>query len=132
MNGSAPATDYHATTGPLNTYDDNVVDLEVVEETYNQGGETYEPAAPWFEEYSERFLAEQSDRERMARTPLVQFPSRTSYPSFSPARDEAPPARVQPAEPFRYTAAKIGRNDPCWCGSGKKYKRCHLGKDAPG
>jgi hypothetical protein len=23
-------------------------------------------------------------------------------------------------------AAKIGRNDPCWCGSGKKYKKCHL------
>ena len=22
-------------------------------------------------------------------------------------------------------AGKIGRNDPCWCGSGKKYKRCH-------
>ncbi len=22
--------------------------------------------------------------------------------------------------------AKIGRNDPCWCGSGKKYKKCHL------
>jgi len=21
---------------------------------------------------------------------------------------------------------KIGRNDPCWCGSGTKYKRCHL------
>jgi preprotein translocase subunit SecA len=20
---------------------------------------------------------------------------------------------------------KIGRNDPCWCGSGKKYKKCH-------
>ena len=20
---------------------------------------------------------------------------------------------------------KIGRNDPCYCGSGKKYKRCH-------
>jgi preprotein translocase subunit SecA len=20
---------------------------------------------------------------------------------------------------------KLGRNDPCWCGSGKKYKRCH-------
>jgi len=28
---------------------------------------------------------------------------------------------------------KIGRNDPCWCGSGKKYKKCHLervGEDA--
>ena len=22
-----------------------------------------------------------------------------------------------------------GRNDPCWCGSGKKYKRCHLDAD---
>ncbi len=24
---------------------------------------------------------------------------------------------------------KLGRNDPCWCGSGKKYKRCHLEED---
>jgi hypothetical protein len=23
----------------------------------------------------------------------------------------------------------IGRNDPCWCGSGKKYKHCHLRAD---
>jgi preprotein translocase subunit SecA len=33
---------------------------------------------------------------------------------------EAPPApRVRPIEP-----GKIGRNDPCPCGSGKKYKKC--------
>lgn len=25
--------------------------------------------------------------------------------------------------------AKIGRNDPCWCGSGKKYKSCHAHVD---
>jgi len=24
---------------------------------------------------------------------------------------------------------KIGRNDPCHCGSGEKYKKCHLPKD---
>ena len=24
---------------------------------------------------------------------------------------------------------KIGRNDPCWCGSGHKYKDCHLDFD---
>jgi methionyl aminopeptidase len=24
----------------------------------------------------------------------------------------------------------LGRNDPCWCGSGKKYKKCHLAADA--
>jgi uncharacterized protein YecA (UPF0149 family) len=23
----------------------------------------------------------------------------------------------------------IGRNDVCWCGSGRKYKKCHLGDD---
>ncbi len=24
---------------------------------------------------------------------------------------------------------KIGRNNPCWCGSGKKFKECHLDRD---
>ena len=23
----------------------------------------------------------------------------------------------------------LGRNEPCWCGSGRKYKRCHLDRD---
>ncbi len=26
-------------------------------------------------------------------------------------------------------AAKIGRNEPCWCGGGKKYEACHLDAD---
>ena len=25
----------------------------------------------------------------------------------------------------------LSRNDPCWCGSGKKFKKCHLGKEHP-
>ena len=24
---------------------------------------------------------------------------------------------------------KLGRNDPCWYGSGNKYKKCHLDRD---
>lgn len=28
-------------------------------------------------------------------------------------------------EEFENKKKKIGRNDPCWCGSGKKYKKCH-------
>ncbi|MBL0142129.1 MAG: UPF0149 family protein [Betaproteobacteria bacterium] len=28
-------------------------------------------------------------------------------------------------EPIKREAAKVGRNDPCPCGSGKKYKACH-------
>ena len=29
----------------------------------------------------------------------------------------------------RVTNMKIGRNDPCWCGSGRKYKTCHMQLD---
>ncbi|MEQ1544202.1 preprotein translocase subunit SecA [Methyloglobulus sp.] len=32
---------------------------------------------------------------------------------------------VAPAQPFVREANKIGRNDPCPCGSGKKFKQCH-------
>src|SRR2546427_239819 len=39
----------------------------------------------------------------------------------------APPAAPRPAPaPRMPTGEKIGRNDPCYCGSGKKYKKCHL------
>ena len=31
------------------------------------------------------------------------------------------------SQPVRREAAKVGRNDPCPCGSGKKYKHCHGG-----
>ena len=42
--------------------------------------------------------------------------------SQQPARvggDDATPKTVRREEP------KVGRNDPCPCGSGKKYKKCH-------
>ena len=40
---------------------------------------------------------------------------RTTAPSRSSGRDSA---RLDEHE-------QIGRNDPCWCGSGKKFKKCH-------
>src|SRR4029077_13878427 len=36
---------------------------------------------------------------------------------------QAGPAQAEPPKPVR-AAAKVGRNDPCPCGSGKKYKKC--------
>ena len=35
-----------------------------------------------------------------------------------------PGADVDVIQPIRNTAPRIGRNDPCPCGSGKKYKKC--------
>ena len=34
------------------------------------------------------------------------------------------------AEPVRRSGPKVGRNDPCPCGSGKKYKKCHGAQSA--
>ncbi|HVM69522.1 MAG TPA: SEC-C metal-binding domain-containing protein, partial [Gaiellaceae bacterium] len=43
--------------------------------------------------------------------------------------DEAPaPIPNQPsvnAPVVKSEHEKVGRNDPCWCGSGKKFKKCH-------
>ena len=33
------------------------------------------------------------------------------------------------ARPLRRSGSTVGRNDPCWCGSGKKYKHCHMQSD---
>jgi preprotein translocase subunit SecA len=35
------------------------------------------------------------------------------------------PQNSEPITPFVRTDRKVGRNEPCPCGSGKKYKRCH-------
>ncbi len=36
-----------------------------------------------------------------------------------------PVEEEDPHQPFVRKEPKVGRNDPCWCGSGKKFKQCH-------
>ncbi|HEY7116714.1 MAG TPA: SEC-C metal-binding domain-containing protein [Tepidisphaeraceae bacterium] len=45
------------------------------------------------------------------------------YPDLPPVLDDRHPAVTMP---IQRTAPKVGRNDPCPCGSGKKYKKCCL------
>ena len=75
---------------------------------------------------------------------LRSVPQKTMHQSTSafggnePASDSAPPkgsemvseamAATEKAKPVR-TGPKVGRNDPCPCGSGRKYKHC-CGKNA--
>jgi preprotein translocase subunit SecA len=42
-------------------------------------------------------------------------------PAAAGERAEARPGQAQ----VKRTVPKVGRNDPCPCGSGKKYKYCH-------
>jgi preprotein translocase subunit SecA len=53
--------------------------------------------------------------------PTTRAPARASGPQQPPrvGGDDAPVKQVRRDEP------KVGRNDPCPCGSGKKYKKCH-------
>ncbi len=45
---------------------------------------------------------------------------------FVPGVGAGPMAEArESSHPFRREHPKVGRNDPCYCGSGRKYKRCH-------
>lgn len=71
---------------------------------------------------------------REAKTDMSRM--RASHQEFEGAvpaaatdvQDYATNAEPVKQDPIRNTGPKVGRNDPCPCGSGKKYKQCH-GKD---
>ena len=44
---------------------------------------------------------------------------------YSPGVSDSPCARVPVSAQTRAADGTPGRNDPCWCKSGRKYKRCH-------
>ncbi|MBI5127647.1 preprotein translocase subunit SecA [Candidatus Roizmanbacteria bacterium] len=51
------------------------------------------------------------------------FKSASAVDPFT--QKEKPQESVVAKPVVRSPNKKIGRNDPCWCGSGKKYKKCH-------
>jgi preprotein translocase subunit SecA len=67
-----------------------------------------------------------------ALQPPPPGPTVTSRVTFSGGAVEPAPASPQeekeiklPSVTIRRDLPKVGRNDPCPCGSGKKYKQCH-------
>ncbi len=56
-----------------------------------------------------------------AEPPAIATETQAGAPAVQPARAPAAPA----APPFVRGAPKVGRNEPCPCGSGRKYKHCH-------
>jgi preprotein translocase subunit SecA len=69
---------------------------------------------------------ERVEREQQPAVANVQY----QHASFDEALGEAGTAtetadEATPQAPFVRRMGKIGRNDPCPCGSGKKYKHCH-------
>ena len=69
--------------------------------------------------------SEQPQRNQMASVAThqesAQFDSHRNMASQSGAVTSNPTGNVQVVR----STPKVGRNDPCPCGSGKKYKHCH-------
>ena len=74
--------------------------------------------------------AEVAQAEAQAQSEAPQEVSYEHAEAASATASAPPAAAGQSAaaameEPFTRDQPKVGRNDPCWCGSGKKFKRCH-------
>ncbi len=68
-------------------------------------------------------VAQPSERSRQrlqALHPRVLGEVRRARPVQGTSRLSPSPSSSKPS---------LGRNDPCWCGSGKKYKHCHMRQD---
>jgi preprotein translocase subunit SecA len=69
---------------------------------------------------------EQQRREASQRELEMQHASVSALTGDADPSAASEAAGAAPsAEPVRRVGAKVGRNEPCPCGSGKKYKHCH-------
>jgi preprotein translocase subunit SecA len=67
---------------------------------------------------SEQELQEMEEQRR--REQEMEFQHEQANSALNPTQKEDP----QKEQPFRRHGRKVGRNEPCPCGSGKKYKHC--------
>lgn len=58
-----------------------------------------------------------------SQQPRMVLQSASAIDPFSQSQQQQKSDTVP--QPINNPHKKLGRNDPCWCGSGKKYKRCH-------
>jgi SEC-C motif len=71
----------------------------------------------------QKFEAADAARRRW----VAQLPWGADPPAAAPWRPPLQAMSVTGTRPPRPAGTrKLGRNAPCWCGSGKKYKKCHL------
>ncbi len=83
----------------------------------------YQPAAQ--AERHERWQREAAEPEQLYWEPGSKPPANAPEPWSLDGEPEAPAGYEVSAKGAVLSPGKIGRNDPCPCGSGKKFKKCH-------
>jgi SEC-C motif len=109
--------------------DCSFIDQEEVDEQYRHGGTAPKAKGDWLEFYRNSYdrHAEAVDSSSSPPPPIDVRRPRYRYED---RYDEGePPPDIPATAPILNASPRLGRNDPCWCGSGKKYKRCHWGKE---
>ena len=119
----------------MDLVDFSVIDQEIVNESLDRGEEgfrshledlgpsgiadTVDELSRWWY-YEEESLDEEEDDWDDG------FERRDSFDPryFGPSYDSEPPPPIEAVGTIRNTEPRIGRNEPCPCGSGKKYKKC--------
>ena len=66
---------------------------------------------------------EEAERQRQAEVEKLMAKQQANHESIGDMGNDEQSANSQ--QPVVRAQAKVGRNDPCPCGSGKKYKHCH-------
>jgi preprotein translocase subunit SecA len=113
--------------------------MKIFAEMWNGVGDKVTDLICRVEQFDPEFLSYLGNRWRLDRAETIHQEA-TSELASTPASDirsqqEAGIAASQQAgeskrEPVRNLAKKVGRNDPCPCGSGKKFKSCCMRKEA--
>ena len=68
---------------------------------------------------------EQIEREQQTAPPPMDYQHEAAASAFDDQTAESSAETANAEQPFTRDHPKVGRNDPCPCGSGKKYKQCH-------
>jgi hypothetical protein len=92
--------------------DEKVIRPADVEDAFRNGGEPVPEVGPteWLGEYEEAYR-EELEARKTRKAAMVKHTRAPVDLSLSPIFNES---------------NRVGRNDPCPCGSGKKYKNCHM------
>jgi preprotein translocase subunit SecA len=73
-------------------------------------------------------LSYNNPQEQQPKSIFPGAPQPAAPPGVDDLVQDRQPARVggdDVIKTVKREEPKIGRNDPCWCGSGKKFKKCH-------
>jgi hypothetical protein len=107
--------------------DEVIIDQDEVSEKYQSlaDQEDLVEGTDWLSVYREDYAAHVETLAPPRVAPRIYVPPPPHHFEAYEPREHRPVLA-----PIRNMNAKVGHNDPCWCGSGRKYKVCHLGQDS--